>query len=343
MRKEMFIPQRSEDFLALPVPIDKMIIMGPIPKITKPVLHLDFADALGKGVKNNNFLHNLLARHYDVRIVDDPDVLIFTHYGHRNRLYSCKKIFYTQERYLPDWKQCDAAVTSAFCNDPRAYYYPFFAAHRKGENLVRPANFDCQRILDEPRGFCSFLHKYANRSVRPRTEFFHQLNRRKKVDSGGLAFNNVGYEVPGTAGRAKMDFISQYRFHIAFENRLALGWTTEKFTDPFEVHSIPIYWGDSRALQWFNPKAFVNVSDFRNFSECCDYILHLENSREDYARMLMEHPLKDNKVPEIYDDQRLLEFLVQEIERPGIPAARRRWFWPFTKWRLVKRDRIHGK
>ena len=140
-----------------------------------------------------------------------------------------------------------------------------------------------------------------------------------------------------------MDFISQYRFHIAFENRLALGWTTEKFTDPFEVHSIPIYWGDSRALQWFNPKAFVNVSDFRNFSECCDYILHLENSREDYARMLMEHPLKDNKVPEIYDDQRLLEFLVQEIERPGIPVARRRWFWPFTRWRLVKRDRIHGK
>ena len=87
-----------------------------------------------------------------------------------------------------------------------------------------------------------------------------------------------------------MECLAKDHFPIAFENRLAPGWTTEKFTDPFEVFSIPIYWGDSRALQWFNPKAFVNVSDFRNFSECCDYILHLENSQEDYARMLMEPP-----------------------------------------------------
>jgi hypothetical protein len=52
----------------------------------KPALFLDFADALGRLKKNDNFLHNLLARHYDVQIVDTPDVLIFTHYGTRNRL-----------------------------------------------------------------------------------------------------------------------------------------------------------------------------------------------------------------------------------------------------------------
>ncbi len=315
--------------------------MRPIQKMTKPVLHLDFADALGKEKKNDNFLHNLLARHYDVQIVDTPDVLIFTHYGTRNRLYSCKKIFYTQERYLPDWKQCDAAVTSAYMDHPRAYYYPFFAAHRRGEDLVRPANFDCQRILNEPRGFCSFLHKYADHSVRPRTEFFHELNRRKKVDSGGLAFNNVGYEVPGTAGRAKMAFISRYRFHIAFENRLSPGWTTEKFTDAFEACAVPIYWGDQHALQWFNPKAYVNVNQFRDFGACCDYILHLENTREDYMKMLSEPPFLNNRVPEIYSQDRLLEFLVREIERVELPVARRRWFWGLTKWRLVRRDRVH--
>ena len=163
------------------------------------------------------------------------------------------------------------------------------------------------------------------------------------MDSGGRAHNNLGFEVPGTAGRAKQDFLARYRFHIAFENRLTPGWTTEKFTDPFEVFSIPIYWGDERALRWFNPKAFVNVSSFRNFSECCDYILHLENDREAYARMLREPPLNDNRVPDIYDEHRLLEFLIREISRPEIPIARRRWFWPLTRWRLVKRDRIHGE
>ena len=71
MRKEMLIPQRGEDFLALPVSTAKIESMSSVPKITKPVLHLDFADALGKARKNDNFLHNLLARHYDVRITDD--------------------------------------------------------------------------------------------------------------------------------------------------------------------------------------------------------------------------------------------------------------------------------
>jgi hypothetical protein len=312
-------------------------------KSTKPVLHLDFADAIGKGLKNDNFIHNLLSKHYDVKIVDDPDVLIFTHYGHRNRLYSCKKIFYTQERYLPDWKQCDAAVTSAFCDDPRTYYFPYFAAHRRGEDLVRPSNFDPEKILRQNRGFCSFLHKYADRTVQARGDFFHELSRRKKVDSGGRAFNNVGYEVPGTAGKAKMEFISRYRFHIAFENRMTPGWTTEKFTDAFEASAVPIYWGDQHALQWFNPKAYVNLNQFRDFGECCDYILHLENTPDDYVKMLSEPPFLNNRVPEIYSQDRLLEFLVREIEKPGVPAARRRWFWPLTRWRIVKRDRVHGE
>ena len=43
----------------------------------KPALFLDFADALGRLKKNDNFLHNLLARHYDVQIVDTPDVIFF--------------------------------------------------------------------------------------------------------------------------------------------------------------------------------------------------------------------------------------------------------------------------
>jgi hypothetical protein len=59
--------------------------------------------------------------------------------------------------------------------------------------------------------------------------------------------------------------------------------------------------------------------------------------------MLSEPPFLNNRVPEIYSQDRLLEFLVREIEKPGVPAARRRWFWPLTRWRIVKRDRVHGE
>jgi len=45
----------------------------------------------------------------------------------------------------------------------------------------------------------------------------------------------------------------------------------------------------------------------------------------------------------IYSHSRLLEFLVREIVREEVPVARRRWFWPLTKWRLLRRDRVHGE
>lgn len=61
--------------------------------MNKPILHLDFADALGKMKKNDNFLRKLWVRHYNVQIVDTPNVLIFPHYRTRNCLNSCKKIF----------------------------------------------------------------------------------------------------------------------------------------------------------------------------------------------------------------------------------------------------------
>jgi len=39
----------------------------------------------------------------------------------------------------------------------------------------------------------------------------------------------------------------------------------------------------------------------------------------------------------------LLAFLVREIERKEVPIARRRWFYPLTKWRLVKRNKVIGE
>jgi hypothetical protein len=60
--------------------------------MSKAVLFLDFADALGKLKKNDNFLHNLLARYYDAHIGDTSDVLIFTHGLARNLLFFYKKM-----------------------------------------------------------------------------------------------------------------------------------------------------------------------------------------------------------------------------------------------------------
>jgi hypothetical protein len=67
----------------------------------------------------------------------------------------------------------------------------------------------------------------------------------------------------------------------------------------------------------------------------------LENTPTEYLSMLAEAPFPGNRVPEIYSQNKLLDFLIREIERQEMPVARRRWFFPLTNWRLVRRDKIH--
>ena len=61
------------------------------------ILMVDFVDALGRVSKTDNLLHNLLQKKYEVIVVDAPEVIFFTHYGHRNRLFSSEK----QVRTIP--------------------------------------------------------------------------------------------------------------------------------------------------------------------------------------------------------------------------------------------------
>jgi alpha(1,3/1,4) fucosyltransferase len=48
------------------------------------------------------------------------------------------------------------------------------------------------------------------------------------------------------------------------ENSYFPGYSTEKLTDPFVARSVPIYKGDPRVAEWFNPKAFINLADFHS-------------------------------------------------------------------------------
>jgi len=212
------------------------------------------------------------------------------------------------------------------------------------DKLVRPSVPDPVAIRSAKPHFCSLLCAYADRTTQKRQEFFHILNRRRKVDSAGPALNNTGFRVPKeNRYQSKIDWIRNYRFNLAFENRLRPGWTTEKLVDPLHVHTIPIHWGDPRVKDYFNPESFICAHDFPSLEDLAEYVLHVDDTPELYARYIRATPFHQNRPNPAYDLNHLVEFFQRIFSSRTRPIAQRRWFFPLTKWRLAKRNKLPGQ
>ena len=288
--------------------------------------------------QHENYFLRLLSRRYRVVREDRPRFLVYALTGQRHRLYNCVKIYTHHETYRPNWKQCDYAILPFSLPDPRCFYLPIYAFDRSPDPLLR-SSVDAGSIRAAKPRFCALLSNYADRTVAERIRFFHALNRRRRVDSVGRGLNNAGFAgIPGQ--EAKLDFYRQYRFIIAFENKDLAGWTTEKMYDPLAVHAIPIFWGDPEVHRVFQPGCFINARDFAGPAELADYVLHVDDTPELYRRFVETPPFADNRPPAVFSEEALLDFFGGIFSAPYRPVAERRWFFPLTKWRLVKRNKL---
>ena len=307
----------------------------------KPKVSLNFIDF---PAQSRAFFLDLLSPHYDFTFDDSPDFLFFSHIGHRHRLYNCIKIFHTQEKYWPNWRECDYATVSVLADDPRSSYLPIYAFDGQKDKLVRTSAPDPVTIRDSKPHFCSLLCAYVDRTVRRREQFFHTLNRLRKVDSAGRALNNTGYRLPpGDRYQVKVDWLASYRFNLAFENTRRAGWCTEKIVDPLHVNTIPIYWGDPRVKDFFNPESFICRDDFQSDDELAEYVLYVDNTPELYAKYIQAPPFPKNVPNSAYDMNTLLTFFDRVFRQPQRPVTQRRWFFGLTKWRLAKRNKLPGE
>ncbi|HZT77434.1 MAG TPA: glycosyltransferase family 10 [Vicinamibacterales bacterium] len=158
--------------------------------------------------------------------------------------------------------------------------------------------------------FCDFI--YSNGYSRRRVDFFHRLSQYKRVESlGAVERNNdalagTGYDTAGY--RVKQAFQSRCKFSIAFENAVFPGYTSEKLSDPLLARSVPIYWGNPRVNDIFNPHAFINVDDFASDEDAIAYIRDVDQDDDRYRAYLDEPPFRDNVVPERYSDATYLAF-----------------------------------
>lgn len=256
----------------------------------KAKIKINFSDFWGGFDKENNFVTDVLKKHYDCIISEEPDFLFYSCFGINFKNYdNCVKIFLTGENIVPNFNECDYAA---------GFHYIDFGERYIRYNLLYN-RCDNKPKVDEnlsKRKFCNFMFSNANcgQGALLRQEFCKKLMEYKHVDCPGKVLHNVDYDIPYTLD-ARCDFFNKYKFTISFENSSSEGYSTEKLFDALRGNSIPIYWGNSIVTKEVNPKAFINCNDFNNDLDLViEKIIELDNNDELCIDMLNQPPLNLN-------------------------------------------------
>lgn len=207
---------------------------------------------------------NELTDEFDFIESPDPDFIVFGPYG--NDLPSqgnYVRIGYFCENIEPDLSICEWAFgipREQEINNPR---YRRIQWHGLDTNrLIKPDNYNATEIAGKKKHFCNFLYSHP---VPYREEFFRQLSKYKKVDAPGRSMNNmesIDSLDKGDIWQRKRQFLSSYKFTIAFENYVYPGYQTEKLYDAMQADNVPVYCGDPFIGDIFNTASFVNTPDY---------------------------------------------------------------------------------
>ena len=310
-------------------------------------IRIDICDVGSNFNKQDNYLCNVLRERFDLELCDQPDFLIYSCGGHAHRLHSGVKIFFSGESDMPDFRQCDYSVASIKLDDPRHLQLPNYVNFGRYLDSADPSeilkkNDRHREILAAKTKFCSFVVSgYTPRKNGNRVEFFRKLSRYKPVDSGGRTFNNIGGPIPD-GPRNKVDFLSHYKFNIAFENRALAGYATEKIYEAMMARSLPIYWGDPTIGEQFNPRSFLNRADFPSDEALIEKIIELDNDDEKYLAYMREPYFHDDQPNQFFNHQHVLDFFEKVFSQKITPVAQKRGkSYFFGRWKIVKRHHWH--
>lgn len=279
--------------------------------MTVKIKFVDFYTGFNK--QDNEFLH-ILQRYFKVVQCDDPDYIIYSDLGNEHLKYDCIRIFFTGECHTPDFNECDYAIGFDRLQFGDRYaripLYNILQYKKDYQSLRKRSKYTKEDMKD--RNFCSFVVSNCFAQDK-RAGFFKLLSQYKPVASGGRYMNNIGGAV-----RDKHEFLKQYKFNIAFENCSYDGYATEKIMEAFAAGVVPIYYGDPRIAEDFNPKAFVNAHDFPSFEAMIECIKKIDNDDELYLSMLNEPIIQPDA-----DIKDLEPFLLNIFEQPLEKAGRR--------------------
>lgn len=271
----------------------------------------------------DNVLYNLLSKRYNVEITDYPDYVFVSPLGKAYDFmkYNGIRIFYTGEEIVPDFNLFDYAI--GFDNisfGDRYVRFPFCYFNGSSEGLGTTLNRErAEQILSEKDIFCNLIF-WEDSIGNMRSELFRAINSYKRVEAYGRLLNNVGGN--GVSYSEKYKILKRSKFTIAVEGCKYKGITTEKVFQPFEAHSIPIYYGNPDIGKDFSEKAFINCHKYNDIESIVERIIELDKDDEKYLEMLCEKPLlTDNQIEMAIEK---LKFFLYNIFDQDLDTCKRR-------------------
>lgn len=254
---------------------------------------------------------SILNKRYRVVLSDKPDYLFYSVFGNTHHDYDCVKICFTGENVVPNFNYCDYAFGFHYITfEDRYMRLPLWCLHAEDLNkALARKNLPPREALN--RRFCAQVVSNAKITNGVRETFFEKLNAYKTIDSGGRYNNTVGGPV-----KNKEAFLKKYKFSLAFENTSAHGYCTEKLLQAYAYGTVPIYYGDETAVRDFNPKAFINVNDFKTLDEAVAFIEKIDKDDEAYLKMYKEPLFKKNRCPSQYSADNVAKFLDGIFSKP---------------------------
>lgn len=267
--------------------------------------------------QKKNYFTDILEKYYNLEFSENPDYLLYSIFSQDFFEYDCIRIYIGIENYTPDFNICDYAIGYDHLQFGDRYIrHPLYLRYKKNLEQALIKHQNLQNILDEKTEFCSFVYSNSKKVETPREIMFSKLSDYKKVNSGGSVLNNVGGPVED-----KLLFEGKHKFSIAFENSSHSGYITEKIIQAFAAKTIPIYFGDPRVSEYFNPSAFINCHDFNTLDEVVDKVIDIDNNNDLYLSIMKQPIFVDNSY--INNNMALEHFLTQIFDQPLSSAFRR--------------------
>ncbi|XP_033744474.1 alpha-(1,3)-fucosyltransferase 11-like [Pecten maximus] len=158
----------------------------------------------------------------------------------------------------------------------------------------KPIPLDVKNSEKTKRNLAPVLYAQSHPGVpSDRDSYVEELMKYVKVDSYGSCLHNKDLPehlrdpAENFENHEFLDFISVYKFHLAFENAVCKDYMTEKLMRPLHVGSVPIYYGSPFAQEWMpNNSTVIMVNDFKSPKELAEFINYLDNNDDEYEKYM---------------------------------------------------------
>ena len=122
--------------------------------------------------------------------------------------------------------------------------------------------------------------------------------KKVKVVDNSIYINRLLPNDSNNASLSKIDFISNFKFNLTFENGNKVGYITEKAVEPFFAGTVPVYFGNNQTFYndfEYDDRLMLNG---KTYQEVIDYMIYLDTHDDAYLDLIGKY-FRIDKIDEI--------------------------------------------